>query len=664
MTFVVSGKITADPAQAKKGLGEVGGAVEKLGDKARVASGSLDHMATSARVAGGAVGGAVKLSNQQLANMQFQLQDIGVGLASGQSPFLVMAQQGSQIVQMFGPGTGVLGALKALGGGIVSFLTNPLNLALVGIAGVTAGASALYRVIVGDGAGANETIEEQAKRVREVSKAFADTIPVLREYNKEREKAEFKSKTEKTLDEQRADALTKLNEKAKELSSTLSSAVFSLDLPTDQLGAIRDIRKAFADALAKAREGKDASKEFADALQRLSAIGNTVKLPGLVAAQADLKRLADLAEIAAGKVANIGKVRAEIGDDPLAASVIARLKAEIDALGKTAEQRQRDNELKAAGVSITSKYGSEIADLVRQKYALKAANEAAAKAERDAASAARQNAAEAKRAQAQFDAKRAAVGTLITSLETEIAVMRESDPVQKEMLRLRETLSYATEGERLAIEKKIATQIKESAATAKASERMAFFEQQTLGALDELIFRGASAADVMKNLEQAIAKAAIQAALFGSGPLGSSSGGGLIPSIVKAFSGAGQPMDIIGSIGSAKGNVFAGGNIVPFAAGGIVDRPTIFPMKNGTGLMGEAGPEGILPLRRGPTGRLGVEVTGGGGREGDVFVYNYPAPGTEIETRKRRGSGGQKIVENFVKQTGKRYGLTQPATRV
>jgi|GEM_PF-2869412 lambda family phage tail tape measure protein len=58
----------------------------------------------------------------------------------------------------------------------------------------------------------------------------------------------------------------------------------------------------------------------------------------------------------------------------------------------------------------------------------------------------------------------------------------------------------------------------------------------------------------------------------------------------------------------AKGGVFDRGSLVRFAAGGVIDRPTIFPMTNGMGLMGERGPEAIMPLKRLPGGRLGVEA--------------------------------------------------------
>ena len=71
-------------------------------------------------------------------------------------------------------------------------------------------------------------------------------------------------------------------------------------------------------------------------------------------------------------------------------------------------------------------------------------------------------------------------------------------------------------------------------------------------------------------------------------------------------------------MGSANGNVFAQNGIVPFANGGIVDRPMMFPFAKGIGLMGEAGPEAIMPLKRGADGKLGV--AGGGGTTVNVSV--------------------------------------------
>ena len=78
---------------------------------------------------------------------------------------------------------------------------------------------------------------------------------------------------------------------------------------------------------------------------------------------------------------------------------------------------------------------------------------------------------------------------------------------------------------------------------------------------------------------------------------------------------------------SAKGNVFAKNKIVPYAYGGIVNKPTLFPMVNGMGLMGEAGPEAIMPLKRGANGKLGVQSSGGVGN----IVVNVDASGSSVQ---------------------------------
>ncbi len=67
-----------------------------------------------------------------------------------------------------------------------------------------------------------------------------------------------------------------------------------------------------------------------------------------------------------------------------------------------------------------------------------------------------------------------------------------------------------------------------------------------------------------------------------------------------------------GLVANANGNVIAAGRVTPFANGGIVNSPVLFPLRGGTGMMGEAGPEAIMPLARGADGKLGVRGGGGG----------------------------------------------------
>ncbi|WP_323037718.1 phage tail tape measure protein [Pararhodobacter sp.] len=85
--------------------------------------------------------------------------------------------------------------------------------------------------------------------------------------------------------------------------------------------------------------------------------------------------------------------------------------------------------------------------------------------------------------------------------------------------------------------------------------------------------------------------------------------------IMRAFSGMGGGGGgfFARLFGFAKGGIFASGQeLTAFARGGVVNRPTVFPFAKGVGLMGEAGPEAILPLKRGRGGRLGVEMNGDG----------------------------------------------------
>jgi phage-related minor tail protein len=89
-----------------------------------------------------------------------------------------------------------------------------------------------------------------------------------------------------------------------------------------------------------------------------------------------------------------------------------------------------------------------------------------------------------------------------------------------------------------------------------------------------------------------------------------------------ALSTANQALSqAIKPLGNLVGNIFSGAlgqRPTAFANGGVVNSPILFPTGSGTGLMGEAGPEAIMPLSRGSDGRLGVRMGGGGG--GNVTV--------------------------------------------
>jgi hypothetical protein len=138
---------------------------------------------------------------------------------------------------------------------------------------------------------------------------------------------------------------------------------------------------------------------------------------------------------------------------------------------------------------------------------------------------------------------------------------------------------------------------------------------------DGLFFDGMRLSDAMKGVGQSLVNTAYSAAMR---PV-TNGLGGLIASGVQGLFGAVS--------GFEKGGSFAQGRVMPFATGGIVNGPVTFPMRGGMGLMGEAGPEAILPLARGADGRLGV-ATQGGGRPVNVTM-NVTTPDVEGFARSR-----------------------------
>ena len=91
---------------------------------------------------------------------------------------------------------------------------------------------------------------------------------------------------------------------------------------------------------------------------------------------------------------------------------------------------------------------------------------------------------------------------------------------------------------------------------------------------------------------------------------------------------------------NANGNAFGANGIVPYRKGGVVNSPTYFKYGGSNlGIMGEAGPEAIMPLKRGRGGKLGVIAQGGGA--GNITV-NVDASGSSVEGD---GNGSRQLGE-------------------
>ena len=95
---------------------------------------------------------------------------------------------------------------------------------------------------------------------------------------------------------------------------------------------------------------------------------------------------------------------------------------------------------------------------------------------------------------------------------------------------------------------------------------------------------------------------------------------------------------------NANGNAFDGSGIIPFARGGVVANPTLFRFAKGTGLMGEAGPEAIMPLARDGSGRLGVR-SAAASPSVTVNVVNQSSQPVDVQRSAPRVDGDRLVVD-------------------
>ena len=104
---------------------------------------------------------------------------------------------------------------------------------------------------------------------------------------------------------------------------------------------------------------------------------------------------------------------------------------------------------------------------------------------------------------------------------------------------------------------------------------------------------------------------------------------------------------------NAHGNAFDSNGIIPYAHGGsftnqIISKPTYFRYGGNFGVMGEAGPESIMPLRRMANGDLGVAASGGEGANVTVNIINNS--GADVQKEERTDAEGNKQIDVIIGQ--------------
>jgi phage-related minor tail protein len=143
--------------------------------------------------------------------------------------------------------------------------------------------------------------------------------------------------------------------------------------------------------------------------------------------------------------------------------------------------------------------------------------------------------------------------------------------------------------------------------TRQLSQSAAQFGRTLTSALAQGIIEGKRLEDVLRGVGKSMTESLLKSALAPAQ--------GLLSSLIS--SGANS---LLNSVRGGFGLSALGARVRPFADGGVIASPAYFPLGRGLGLMGERGAEAIMPLSRGPDGKLGVRAGGEGGRPLSVTV--------------------------------------------
>ena len=629
------------------------------------------------------MGANSKLATHEVTNLTYQLNDIATGLATGQSPFMILAQQSGQVSQIFG-NRGLKAALMGTFAGLASMVT-PVTLAIGALAAGGFAASLIFRKMRGE----SETLETVLKRhqavIQTLKASYGDAAPKLEAFAAEgRNVADAIARIQQNdLTEQVKKTAEALRYSFGDLARGASGGGFAL---ADQFKAIEGPLNGF---FASIRSGQPDIRKLRSEVANLGNLDPTnQKLGELVKKVFELSDDANKAQgsllgltgglDAAGSAARRNQVSLDNYANALKAISQIALpqlsdleqvdKALETAIGSTASAADR-----AAAISLANEARQRIAD---SKVPLPKSKPNYLGANPDGSYGAAAGKAAEREANAYRDLIKNA-NDRIGQLQVEIQTVGMADAAAEKYRMQQELLASATDKGRKVSEpmrqeiEKIANEyadLAEQVAKARLQQDL-LFDQRQLGrsSIDQTVastLRGAGLAEdlnssaaqmirfneqmsIAKDMSMDFASSFISGLREGQSVLESLGNAlnrvadkliemamdqaisGLFGNLMGAFGGGGGIMQVNGTGGLfANGAAFASGNVIPFANGGIVDRPTPFGMSGGrTGIMGEAGNEAIMPLRRLAGGRLGVEAVGSGAQGGNVITF---APTTTI----------------------------------
>lgn len=533
----------------------------------------------------------------------YQIGDFLVQVQSGTSPFVAFGQQATQLV------------------GILPLMTGAFGLSTTALIGLSAGLGIAIPLVTAIGA-ALFKMSKKADKSSDSTKKFEDSLRSARDEvqgmkdDLELLQSGFKNAFELTLTKSIDQANANLKEAKKNLEEATSAmalygmgAAGGISLSTFGIGkspdeVLADAQEAVRLAVVELATAKELSRQEQQRARDASVV-NQLQEARVILREKEAKAQEEQAEAQAESESRLSRIslimseiRKETEDAALAASDFAQKLAAIAAMGP--EQSKFEARV-SSGILPPQAAGDFGISGGDTPYELQQYLDAVSKRVK-----AREEADKSSKVTA---AKADPLETLRSQLQLETELLGKTE----EYARVRQALGDTYDDVEPKVISRLEQQIVLINEAKQAEEERKSLMQTVESSLESgfmsMIDGTKSVKDAFKDMARQIIAELMRVLV-----------------VKKAVSAA------TGFFGFADGGVFSGGSQVKaFADGGVVGGPTTFPMAGGqTGLMGEAGPEAIMPLKRGANGKLGVQVEGG--TQGNVVVnqsFNFSANGDD-----------------------------------
>lgn len=253
----------------------------------------------------------VKNTSFAVSNLTSQLNDIGVQLAGGQSPFQVMLQQGTQIGQLYAQTGGGIKNFGSILAGAAMSAVSPFNLLTFALIGLGGYAIQYFEKVMSGGEDSDKVIKEHNELIQNVAKSWGDAVPAIQAYAEQvqslKDISDLKGAAEIINKQTVDDAISNISD----VKIAFSDLTSQLHAAGEEDQVIQNLETAMNDFNKAAQAGKDTTAESKAVQDALAAAINSSGIPAISA----FANMFDVLSIAAASAAkNVASVNAQVAN--------------------------------------------------------------------------------------------------------------------------------------------------------------------------------------------------------------------------------------------------------------------------------------------------------------------------------------------------------------